>query len=171
MKTSQDIAGFTLIEVLIVVILLGITATIIVPQISVSSEDTKLNTLKTNLKHLRNAIQLYHYQHDNTYPGAKNSAGNPSANEGQANSAFINQLTQYSKLNGSVSSGKTSLAIYGPYIKADSLPVNTYNDLNNVKCDINSTDITAKASDGTTAWKFYTKTGILLANDGGHDNL
>ena len=56
---SGDQSGFTLIEILIVVILLGILATIIIPQVSVSSDDAKLNTCKTNLSNMRSAIELF----------------------------------------------------------------------------------------------------------------
>lgn len=61
--------------------------------------------------------------------------------------------------------------MYIPYIKGGELPTNPYNGRNDVKCDITPTDITAKASDGSSGWKFYTKTGVLLANDGSNDNL
>ena len=63
-------SGFTLIEILIVVILLGILATIIIPQVSVSADEAKLNTLKNNLSGLRRSIDLYYFQHNNAYPGA-----------------------------------------------------------------------------------------------------
>ena len=53
--------GFTFIEILIVVILLGIIATVVLPQLSASSEDAKLNTLKTNLNIIRSAIELYYH--------------------------------------------------------------------------------------------------------------
>jgi len=65
----ENQAGFTLIEILIVVILLGILATIIIPQVSVSTDDAKLNTLKTSLGNIRGAVELYYYQHGNQYPG------------------------------------------------------------------------------------------------------
>jgi general secretion pathway protein G len=55
-KNNQNQDGFTLIEILIVVILLGILATVIIPQVNVSIDDAKLNTLKTNLKRMRSAI-------------------------------------------------------------------------------------------------------------------
>ena len=55
-KNNQNQDGFTLIEILIVVILLGILATVIIPQVNVSIDDAKMNTLKTNLKRMRSAI-------------------------------------------------------------------------------------------------------------------
>lgn len=48
--------------------------------------------------------------------------------------------------------------------------MNPYNNLNTVACDTVVTDITQKVPDETaTGWKFYTITGVLLANDGGTD--
>ena len=72
--TSRNQSGFTLIEMLIVVIVLGILAMIIIPQISVSTDEAKLSTLRTNLGSLRGAIELYYHQHG-AYPGAKKTDG------------------------------------------------------------------------------------------------
>jgi len=74
-KKLRNQAGFTLIEMLIVVILLGILAMLIVPQISVSTEDAKLSSLRANLGAMRNAIELYYYEHNNTYPGENDISG------------------------------------------------------------------------------------------------
>jgi len=168
----QKQTGFTLIEILIVVILLGILATVIIPQVNVSSDDAKLNTLKTNLSHMRRVIELYYFQHGNNYPGAKRALnGDDVVNQSQSANSFFRQLTKYSEVTGNVSVTKTAAAKFGPYIKSDALPTNPYNSKNDVLCDITETDITVKASDGTTGWKFYIKTGILLANDGAHDDL
>lgn len=60
---------------------------------------------------------------------------------------------------------------FGPYLKSSELPQNPFNNNNDILCDIITTDITAKVSDGSSGWKFYTKTGLLMANDGSHDNL
>lgn len=170
MRKLEEKSGFTLIEVLIVVILLGVIATIVVPQVSVGTEDAKLNTLKTNLDRLRKAVDLYYCQHDDTYPGKKKwDGGIDSQNPVQAATSFIRQLTEYTDSTGDAAKEKDTTHIYGPYFKRGSLPENPFNDLNTLTCDIAEMDITAKASDGTTGWKFYVNTGVLMANDGGHD--
>jgi prepilin-type N-terminal cleavage/methylation domain-containing protein len=163
--------GFTLIEILIVVILLGILATIIVPQLSMSSDDAKLNTLKTNLNYLRNTIDLYYHQHNNTYPGVNDSNGILSTKENDSVKGFEDQLFLYTDLKGEAVTIKDGTHQLGPYIKGGELPRNPFNNKKGVVCDITTTDITARVSDGNSGWKFYTKTGILMANDGAHDDL
>ena len=169
-KRIQQQTGFTLIEILIVVIFIGILATIIIPQVMVSSDDAKLNTLKANLSHMRSIIELYYYQHNNTYPGFNDGHGDPAADADDAEKGFRRQLTRHTDLNGKEKKKKDATHKFGPYIKGGELPTNPYNGKNNVKCDITTTDITVKASDGSTGWKFYTQAGILIANDGDHDD-
>ena len=60
---------------------------------------------------------------------------------------------------------------FGPYLKSDTLLLNPFNEKSDVKCDIATTDISVRASDGNSGWKFYTQTGVLMANDGEHDDL
>ncbi len=164
--------GFTLIEMLIVIIVLGILATIIIPQITDSTDDTKLNTLKTNLRTIRNVIELYYLQHDQTYPGRNNPGGNPTSNETVAALAFIKQLVNYTDITGNSSAAlDRNTHPFGPYLKALKLPINPFNQDDTVKCDVTTVDITAVSSDGTTGYKFYTLIGMLIANDGAHDDL
>ena len=93
---------------------------------------------------------------------------------GEAANAFIAQLTQYSDANGKTSVNVDSSTYpYGPYLR-DGLPVNPYNSVKTVKCDISTTDVTAKTAVPTdgTGWKFYVKTGVLCANDStDHDDF
>ena len=96
-------AGFTLIEMLIVVLLLGILAMLIIPQISVSTDDARLNTLHSNLGSMRNAIELYYHQHNETYPGENDITGTATSDAAVAATAFLQQLTQYTDINGDVS--------------------------------------------------------------------
>jgi general secretion pathway protein G len=60
--------AFTLVEVLIVVIVLGILAAIVLPQFTDASSDAKLSSLKTNLQTIRGQLQLYKIQHDDNWP-------------------------------------------------------------------------------------------------------
>ena len=163
-------SGFTLIEILIVVILLGILATIIIPQVSVSTDDAKLNALKTNLTQLRNSIEIYYYQHGNTYPGNGLPTTKPADVDTDAK-AFIAQLTRFTDEDGNISNSKdTTVFKYGPYVKGGALPENPYNNKNDVTIDSDVVDITIKASGGAgTAYKFYAKTGVMMAADGAHD--
>jgi general secretion pathway protein G len=167
-------AGFTLIEMLIVVIVLGILAMIIIPQISVSTEDAKLNTLTTNLGSLRNAVELYYHQHNSRYPGAINhTTGAATASDAEAIAAFLPQMTQYTDQAGLTSTTKAGNFIYGPYLKNTTLPTNPFNDKNDITCDFDEADITVRSSAGQDfGWKFYPVTGVLIAADNGaHDNL
>jgi len=136
---------------------LGILAMIIIPQITVSTDDAKLRTLQTNLNTMRGAIELYAAQHGGSYPG-------PTA------TLFEQQLTRYTDATNAVSSTKTAAAKYGPYIKGNTLPANPFNDKTDVEVDAATADITARSAAGT-GWKFYYLTGVLIAGDGNHNSL
>lgn len=60
--------GFTLVEILIVVIILGILAAIVIPQFADASSDAKLSSLKSNLQTVRSQIQLHNIQNSGTLP-------------------------------------------------------------------------------------------------------
>jgi general secretion pathway protein G len=75
-KTMVSRKGFTLVEILIVVVILGILAAIIIPQFSNASSEAKLNTLRTNLQTIRCQLQLFKVQSTtDTYPTLAGFAG------------------------------------------------------------------------------------------------
>jgi general secretion pathway protein G len=164
-----DRAGFTLVEILIVVIILGILAAVAIPQFTGSTDEARDVTLKANLTQMRNAIELYYHQHNNVYPGAKHfTDGSTTTTAAEAESSFVAQLTLYTDGSGVSSTSKTATYKYGPYMKVG-IPENPYNELTSVLADLANTDLSLAASSGTAGWKFYVQTGRLIANDGAHD--
>jgi prepilin-type N-terminal cleavage/methylation domain-containing protein len=60
--------GFTLVEILIVVVIMAVLAATIIPQFSDSTKDAKESTGKHNLAGMRAQLQIYRVQHDGEYP-------------------------------------------------------------------------------------------------------
>jgi len=67
--------GFTLIEILIVVIILGILAAIVIPQFSSASGDARKASLQSTAQTLRSQIALYKLQHGDKLPDLTANSG------------------------------------------------------------------------------------------------
>src|SRR5690348_12902761 len=61
--------GFTLIEILIVVTILGILAAIVVPELSSASRQAREGVMKDDLRFMREQVTRYRIQHDDVPPG------------------------------------------------------------------------------------------------------
>ena len=163
---SQKQQGFTLVEILIVVIILAILAGVVIPQFSSSTDEAKLAVLRSDLKAMRGAVELYYHQHNSVYPGGRTSnyAGHATNDRW-----FVDQLTLYTDVRGEAVAVKDATHKYGPYLKKG-IPVNPFNDLNTVIIDKMVAEVDNAAVDSGSGWKFYTLTGRLIANDGAHGN-
>ncbi|MAO19616.1 MAG: hypothetical protein CMJ35_15660 [Phycisphaerae bacterium] len=60
--------AFTLVEILIVVVILGILAAIIVPQFAGAVEDTAVTTTKSELEKLRRAVEVFQVRNGDALP-------------------------------------------------------------------------------------------------------
>src|SRR5437763_1075270 len=110
-------SGFTLIEILMIVIILGVLATVIIGLFQNATSDASTNSLRDDLRGIRAALQIYYAQHG-AYP---------------AIASFEPQMTQYSSATGAVQATSDPTYHYGPYIlKVPPLPVGTNKGLNTV---------------------------------------
>lgn len=157
MRTHQH--AFTLVELLLVVVILGILAAVAIPQFSDSSAEAKAASLQSNLAVVRQAIEYYRTNHNGKYPGYPAAGGAPTAAE------TTNQLTLASKADGSTAAPGTAGYGYGPYIR-EALPENPINGLATVLVVADSDSF--KTADNTTGWIYQPLTGRIRANSTGN---
>lgn len=65
-RTRQS--GFTLVEILIVVVILGILAAIVIPQFTNAGESARASSLISQLQTIRSQLELYQVQHNGEFP-------------------------------------------------------------------------------------------------------
>ena len=108
LRTNRKNQAFTLVEILIVVVILGILAAIVIPRFANASKDAKRAALSSQLNQVRAQIQLYTIEHGDQRP--PNLAGN----------------NWTDLINPSVYNGTNR----GPYLP--NIPVNTLNGFTNI---------------------------------------
>lgn len=67
MRNRRKNKAFTLVEILIVVVILGILAAIVVPQFTNATQDAQTGNLRSQIKSISNQIELYKAR-TNNYP-------------------------------------------------------------------------------------------------------
>ena len=141
--------GFTLIEVLIVVVIMAVLAATIIPQFSASTKDAKNSTLLFNLQTVQSQVEMYKVHHTGLIPAVTNNS--------------IPQLTEATDNLGNLSSTGNPDAThpFGPYMST--IPSNPYNNLATVKAI--TTGVAPTSGDNTTGWVFDTSVGKIYPND------
>jgi general secretion pathway protein G len=67
-RRSAARKGFTLVEILIVVIILGILAAIVIPQFTNASTAARISNMASQDQTIKSQLQLYKLQHNDTVP-------------------------------------------------------------------------------------------------------
>ena len=135
--------GFTLVELMIVIVILGVLAALVVPMFSSAAGEARENSLKMNLHRIRTQINIYRNQHTD-FPSLEN---------------FEDQMTMASNYEGDTEVPGTEGYTLGPYMT--SVPVNPNNKLATV----------TNGDAGTSGWYYDEDTGDFFANDAEESRL
>jgi general secretion pathway protein G len=152
LRQRRNSKGFTLVEILIVVIILGILAAIVIPQFTNASQDARKSSLTSQLQTIRSQVELYKLQHLDELPPAFEAG-----DEGDAQ--WGDMVTKTDENHGTV--GDATTVRFGPYLQA--APANPLNGF--TKLHITTTDPTLGGASGTTdaGWVMNTSNGKVWA--------
>jgi prepilin-type N-terminal cleavage/methylation domain-containing protein len=166
MKGSQTrwAKGFTLVEILIVVVLLGVIAGVVIPSVGRSTTNARETTLAMNLSLLRRFIPVYTSHHVDVPPGYPNGDRSAAPTE----EAFVEQATMSSTTGGQTAPRGTANYKWGPYIS--DIPANPFNKLDTLLMLADGEEFPAVADD-QYGWIFKAATGeIRPGNSGTNDS-
>ena len=128
-------SGFTLVEILIVVVILGILAAIVIPQFTEASTEARVSSLMSNLQTIRSQLELYAVQHNDADPTL---------------AGFVDQMTGTTDIDGA-----TTGTDFGPYLQQ--IPPNPFTNSSSV---VAADASTADSADG---WEYDAATGEIHA--------
>ena len=151
--------GFTLVEILIVVVILGILAAIVIPQFTEASTEAKESRLCTDLQTMRAQIELYKAQHNDLLPGVE-TAGSTTGIGSDGTATFLECMTSYTDIDGNPAAGPGP-KIYGPYMQK--IPTNAFNDDDTVT--FNAPTPPATPGTDNAGWNLDPDTGKFQADD------
>lgn len=133
--------GFTLVEILVVVVIMGILASVVIRQLTEAGTEAREARLRHDLQTMRSHIELYKVQHNDDLPGA-------------GTATFALAMAGQTNINGAVGTD------YGPYVER--IPTNPFNGLDTV--DVSGTGTLGDESHG---WDLNPTTGAFQADDSG----
>ncbi len=143
--------GFTLVELIIVIVILGMVASIAIPRLSRGTSQAPQAALESDLRVVRSAILRYAIEHDGAFPG-------PTELD------FVKQLTAYTDVSGVANRIRTARYRFGPYLVViPPCPVGTNAGSSRVLIDATNSPPRANTASGA-GWVYNPNTGEFYAN-------
>ena len=134
MKTNRlKHRGFTLIELMIIITIIGILAAIVIPTFSNANETAKAGAVSSQLNTIKKSLVMYSTDHNGAFP-----------TDAQLITNQWQVLTKTTDIDGDVSGED-----YGPYFQKP--PFNAFKNSNIV------------AVDNSAAWQYTSSTGTIQA--------
>ena len=134
MDRLQRNKAFTLVEILIVVVILGILAAIVIPQFTDSAAFARSTNTESLLHTLRSQIELYKAQHDDEHPTL---------------AQLWDVMISRTDVNGAIDPN----GMFGPYLVRP--PVNVFTSSDTV--------VAAGAGTANDGWEYDETTGTITA--------
>lgn len=142
--------GFTLAEVLIVMMVFSIMAATVLPQFTAETYEAQEAALRQDLKLLRSQIELYKFQHNGNYPGKGSIYPDD----------FLDAMLLSSDAEGAT--GTISSKPFGPYFLGQ-LPPNPYTGGTQVRI-VDDVATAVTDDDPIEGWIYNPATGRIKAN-------
>lgn len=159
----ESVKAFTLVEILIVVVLLGILAVIVIPMVSGSAISARESALAHDLNMLRRYILIYKGQHLEVAPGYPDGDTTQVPTE----QAVIDQMTLSSNAGGQTAPEGTPGFERGPYLMRP--PVNSLNNKGTIQVLGDAEDFPADADD-SHGWVYKPATSEVRCDNAGTDD-
>lgn len=139
--------GFSLVELVIVIVIIGVLAAIALPRFSKAAGGANDAAVASDLAVLRNAIELYGAEHEGNFP---------------LQASFSAQLTGYTLVDRSATTAANSGAL-GPYLQ--SVPLVKVGGVTERVGTVTATSSTATpTADGDGGWLYNESTGQIWCN-------
>lgn len=95
-------AAFSLLELVMVIVILGVVAALAVPRLSLAGKNASVAALTVDRAVLQSAIDRYEAEHNSTFPAA---------------AAIVDQLLKFTDIEGNASAVGDSVHLFGPYMR------------------------------------------------------